>query len=409
MISLFWQSISPTSVILFLCARLNLLFSSHNYLHKLISTKLNTILGSGIYFYFTSGRGALSFAIKQVCNKGDEVILSSYTCIAVPSAIINAGLKPVYVDIDIHTLMPDYNEIKSKINNRTKVLIIQHTLGNFALSPQIQSLCHSNDILIIEDCSLSIGSSYKSNQYGSFADMAIYSLELSKTLSTGWGGILRVNSRELSSKFVSSYADVKTQNLLASICDLIQTVVCSFHYKYTSNIIIFSYFISLLIRFNIFRLSAYPLELHGTFPSTFVQKINSPQLLLLLHQLSLAQSIFSKVNNHFTVISQALLSAGFYVHIPYPNSFTQFTVSNRVSFLVDNKESIIKHFESRQIPIGVWFTPPLSPLPLSDIYNYNQQDFPKSKYLSDHVLNLPAHSNLSPQQVSHIINTIHSL
>ena len=84
-------------------------------------------------YSFSSARGALS-ACLDFANVGpdDEVILSSFTCLAVPTAIVNLGAKPVYVDINLNTLNNDVNDIVDLINPRVKAVILQHTFGNSA-------------------------------------------------------------------------------------------------------------------------------------------------------------------------------------------------------------------------------------------------------------------------------------
>ena len=78
------------------------------------------------WFYFWKGRVALFCLLKSLnLNKEDEVILPGLTCVVVPNAIIYAGLKPVYVDINTDTYNLDVNLIEQKITKRTKAIIIQ--------------------------------------------------------------------------------------------------------------------------------------------------------------------------------------------------------------------------------------------------------------------------------------------
>ena len=78
------------------------------------------------WFYFWKGRVALFCLLKSLnLNKQDEVILPGLTCVVVPNAIIYAGLKPVYVDINTDTYNLDVNLIEQKITKRTKAIIIQ--------------------------------------------------------------------------------------------------------------------------------------------------------------------------------------------------------------------------------------------------------------------------------------------
>lgn len=81
-------------------------------------------------YTYLRGRWALYYALKALnIGKGDEVALQAYTCLAVPEAIIATGATPVYVDVEKGHFNINPSDLVSKINSRTKAIIIQHTFG----------------------------------------------------------------------------------------------------------------------------------------------------------------------------------------------------------------------------------------------------------------------------------------
>ena len=93
---------------------------------------INKYIGCGedhLFFYW-KGRVALYALLKAMgVGEGDEVIVQGYTCVVVANAIIYLGAKPIYADIDINTFNMNIDSLKSKITERTKVIICQNTYG----------------------------------------------------------------------------------------------------------------------------------------------------------------------------------------------------------------------------------------------------------------------------------------
>lgn len=89
---------------------------------------------------------------KYKLKKGDEVILPASTFATVVTPIIQVGLKPVFVDVDLNTMNISPNEIKKAITKKTKIILVVHTLGLSADMPSIINIAKQKKILIFEDC-----------------------------------------------------------------------------------------------------------------------------------------------------------------------------------------------------------------------------------------------------------------
>ena len=132
---------------------------------------------------FISGRLALYETLKALNFKeNDEVIIQAFTCSVVPEAITACKLKPIFVDINKDFTL-DIDNLKKKINSKTKAIVIQHTFGIPADIDEIKGIAKEKDIFLIEDCAHTIGGLYKNKLLGTFGDVAFFSLGRSKAFS----------------------------------------------------------------------------------------------------------------------------------------------------------------------------------------------------------------------------------
>ena len=149
----------------------------------------------------TSGTAALIIALKALNLKpGDEVIMPSFTIISCALAVIEAGAKPVLADCDLDTWCIQPDEIKRKINNRTKAILIVHMFGHPANMDEIEKIIKNKKIDIIEDAAESHGSKFKEKVVGSFGKISCFSFYVNKLITTGEGGMALTNDKSLYNK-----------------------------------------------------------------------------------------------------------------------------------------------------------------------------------------------------------------
>ncbi len=157
---------------------------------SLLSKHLN---GAPVYT-IDSGRSALYLAMQTLGVKaGDEVVVSGYTCIVVPNAIMALGATPVYVDID-DQLCIDPVSLKARITPKTKAIILQHTFGYPGQLTELLRIATEAGIPTIEDCAHSLGSVYEGKPLGTFGDLAVLSFGTEKIISSIRGGAVVVNN-----------------------------------------------------------------------------------------------------------------------------------------------------------------------------------------------------------------------
>ena len=144
-----------------------------------------------------NGTDALTISLKILnLPKNSEVIIPAMTYCSTAFAVINAGLKPVLVDIDYRTPLINISKIERKINKFTKVIIPVHLYGSVVDIDQIRKITKGKKIFIIDDCSQAHGAKHKNKMVGSLADISCFSLYPGKNLGAyGDAGIITTNNK----------------------------------------------------------------------------------------------------------------------------------------------------------------------------------------------------------------------
>jgi len=148
----------------------------------------------------SSGTAALHIScLAANIRKGDEVITSPITFVASANSVLYCGGKPVFADIRSDTVNIDPEEIKKKVNPNTKAIIPVHFAGHPCDLEEIKEIAEKHNLLIIEDASHALGAEYKSSRVGSckYSDMTVFSFHPVKHITTGEGGAVLTNQRDL--------------------------------------------------------------------------------------------------------------------------------------------------------------------------------------------------------------------
>lgn len=145
-----------------------------------------------------NGTVALHLALLALgIGKDDEVILPTFTMIASAFAVCYTGAKPVFVDADKDTWNIDVTKIEEKITSKTKVIMPVHIFGKMCDMDAIKALADKYHLYIIEDAAEAHGALYKGKKAGSFSDIAAFSFFANKNITTGEGGMVITNNKDV--------------------------------------------------------------------------------------------------------------------------------------------------------------------------------------------------------------------
>ncbi len=170
-----------------------------NLLHEAdkFEKELSAYIGRGYCLGVSSGTGALQVCLSAMgVGPGDEVIVPGYFWVSTVGAVVRSGAIPVLADVD-DSFSLDPEDLRKKITGRTKAVIVVHMGGVIGQIGKIVSICRKRKIRLLEDCAQSAGASVKGKMAGSFGDMAMFSFQLNKNMTSGEGGAIVTNNRSL--------------------------------------------------------------------------------------------------------------------------------------------------------------------------------------------------------------------
>jgi UDP-2-acetamido-2-deoxy-ribo-hexuluronate aminotransferase len=303
-----------------------------------------------------SGTDALQVAMMALgIGPGDEVITTPFTFVATAETIAILGAKPVYVDIDPKTFNIDPWKIEAAITPRTKAIIPVHLYGQAAEMDPIMEIARRRNLKVIEDSAQAVGASYKGRKVCSFGDIAAISFFPSKNLGAfGDAGMVVCNDPELNGKLRMIVAHGSKQRYYHEVLgvnsrlDTIQAAILLVKLRHLEN-------------WNNQRRAAaarYDAMLAGT--PAMVPYV-SPSCTHIFHQYTLC---------------------------------------------VPKRDELDAHLKEKNIPHAVYYPVPLHLQKAFVMSGGKKGDFPVTEKLSEQVISVPMHTELTEEQQRFITDSI---
>jgi len=146
----------------------------------------------------SNGTAALQLAFESLnIKKKEEVILPSFTIISCILPIIRCGAIPILIDSDPITWNMDVKKIENKITSKTRAIIAPHTYGLPIDMDPLLKIAKKYKLKVIEDAAEVLGLKYKNKECGSFGDVSTFSFYANKHITTGEGGMIVTNNKEI--------------------------------------------------------------------------------------------------------------------------------------------------------------------------------------------------------------------
>lgn len=382
-----------------------------------LENKFRNYLGTKYAFSFSSGRTGLFAILKSLDLKnGDEIITQAYTTVAVPNAIIWAGAKPIYVDIDENTFNMDPKELEGKITPRTKAIIIQHTFGLPGKIKKILEIARDKNIFIIEDCAHSLGAGYQGKKTGIFGDAVFFSFGRDKIISSVFGGMVVLNNPDILPHFKEIYQKISFpsdgwifQQLFHPIAFAI--ILPTYYFLKLGQILLF-----LFQKIGLLSRAYLKIEKNGKMPENFLQKLPNALAELAIvqfeklekfneHRIKIA-NFYSKNLKVSEPINQPVCPKYKLPFVPenLKHIFLYYTIQT------PRRDEILNLAKKNKIILGNWFSGAVGPSEVNlKAVGYKIGDCPIAEKVGKQSLNLPTHQGITLKDAERIVDFLEKI
>jgi dTDP-4-amino-4,6-dideoxygalactose transaminase len=152
-----------------------------------------------------NGTAALQLALQAAgIGEGDEVLVQTLTYVASFQAISATGAMPIACDVDPETLCLDVSDAEKRITSKTKAVMPVHYAGGVGALDKIYSFAEKFNIRVIEDAAHAFGTEYQGNMIGGFGDVACFSFDGIKNITSGEGGCIVTEDKTILSRVMDA-------------------------------------------------------------------------------------------------------------------------------------------------------------------------------------------------------------
>jgi len=163
-----------------------------------LEAEVAALLGARFCLATNSGTAALHVALAAAgVGPGDEVIVPALSFIATAQAVLHQGGQPVFADVDPRTYTLDVRDAARRVTPRTRAIVPVHLHGLPADMDAVQLLAQSAGLTVVEDAAQAHGATYRGRPAGTLGAMAAFSLNSTKNLAAGEGGLFVTDAEEL--------------------------------------------------------------------------------------------------------------------------------------------------------------------------------------------------------------------
>lgn len=211
--------------------------SSGKYVREL-EKRFAAIIGTKEAVAVSSGGDADALALAVLYDFGaeraDEVIVPALSFVATGNAVLQAGFKPVFVDIQRDTLNIEPEKLERAITEKTKAVMPVHLMGKPADMDAINEIAKRHNLFVIEDAAEAYGAVYKDRSIGTLADMAAFSLYVAHIITTAEGGIITTDREDFAEILRSLRAHGRACKCKSCLLN-VTSGYCDRRFKYGQN------------------------------------------------------------------------------------------------------------------------------------------------------------------------------
>lgn len=353
-------------------------------------------------FAFASGRTCLYAILMQLhLAPEDEVLLQAYTCVAVPNPVLWVCAKPIYVDCDPETLTLSLQDLERKITSKSKVLIIQHTLGQPAALEPLLRLAKKHHLFVIEDCAHALGAQYQGELVGTFGEAAFFSFGRDKVISSVFGGMLTVKDETLAHA-IQKYQQTLPLPSRGWVRQQLFHAPFTCVAKYLHPFGVGKVLLSLGKRLRWISPPVEPLEREGKAPSFLSYALSPALATLALHQFKKIGRFHTHRQGLAAYYTEKLEGKGFQLPVEVPETISAWL---RYPIRTLQAKTLLAAAKAEHIYLGDWYATPIAPIGV----NYQAVGYTtcvNAEQVAQETLNLPTDIHISHRDADRIISLL---
>jgi len=350
---------------------------------KLVHAKEAVALSSGT----DADTLALAVLYDFGAKRGDEIIVPALSFVATGNAVLHAGFKPVFVDIEKETLNINPSLIEKEITRKTRAIMPAHLMGKPAKMGAINKIAKKHGLYVIEDAAEAHGAVYKGKKIGQWGHMAAYSLYLAHIITTIEGGIVTTDN----TKFAEILRSLRSHGRACKckVCIMnTSSGYCAKRFKYGKD-----------IRFIFERVG-------------YSSKMNELEAAVGLGSLSVYHKIISKRHNNLIKMIKRLNEFKEYLFTIQeekdekigPHAFP-IIVKENAPF---TRDELVDYLEKHDIDTRDLFSSMPTQCPGFAFLGYKLGDFPNAEYMGNHGFHIGVHQDINDEHIDYVFNVLKS-
>ena len=340
----------------------------------------------------SSGTDAVTLALAVLydygAKRGDEVVVPALSFVSTGNAVLHAGFKPVFVDVEVETLNIDPGKIEEALTDRTVAILPVHLMGKPARMDEIGVIARRRRLRVIEDAAEAHGGRYKARRLGTMGDMGAFSLYIAHIITTGEGGIIVTDN--------SDYAEILRSLRAHGRACKCRTCILSSSSSYCGK------------RFNYDKAAG---DIRFFFERVgYSSKMNELEAAIGLGNMDIYDKILSKRRKNLLYLIKKFKAFSGYFHILKeeegetigPHAFP-LVLKEGVGF---TRDELVRYLEDRGIETRSLFMSMPTQCPGFAFLGYKKGSFPRAEYIGERGLHFGLHQGLGRKDLDYIVETV---
>jgi dTDP-4-amino-4,6-dideoxygalactose transaminase len=348
---------------------------------ELVGTKEAVALSSG------TDADALALAVLYDfgAKRGDEVIVPALSFVATGNAVLQAGFKPVFVDVERSTFNIDPDKIKAAITERTRAIMPVHLMGKPAEMDSINAIAKKHGLFVVEDAAEAHGAEYRGRKIGTLGDMAAYSLYVAHIISTVEGGIVTTNNEDFAEVLRSLRSHGRACKCKSCVLNK-ESAYCEKRFKYKRDIRFF------------FERIGYSTKMNELEAAVGLGALDEYDAILgrRRENLLLMMDNFRKFSPHLVTFEE----------LPHekigPHAFP-FYVNEGAGF---TRDELTIYLEKEGIDTRDLFSSMPTQCPGFEFLGHKAGDFPNAEFIGENGIHIGVHQDIGAEDIEYFVDIV---